>query len=79
MIPFPPPIGQLSHQQINLNSYDAEIVGINLKTILIKRMNYNFSIIDKGKDSLECFLKEGLHIKNKSPAINGKFNNGFII
>ena len=45
----------------------------NLKT------SFKFSIIDKGKDSLECFLKEGLHIKNKNPRMNGKFNNGFLI
>ena len=41
--------------------------------------SYKFSILDRAKDSLECFLKEGLHIKNKSPGINGKFSNGFIV
>ena len=40
---------------------------------------FTFKVIDKGIDCTETFLKEGLHIKNKSAAINGKFNNGFII
>ena len=40
---------------------------------------FKFKIILKGVDCLESFLKEGLHIINKAPAINGKFNNGFII
>ena len=41
--------------------------------------NFKFKIIDRGMDSLESFLKEGLHINNKSPHINSKFNNGFIM
>ena len=40
---------------------------------------YKFRVVDRGVDSLDIFLKEGLHIKHKAPAINGKFNNGFII
>ena len=40
---------------------------------------YKFSIIDRAKDSLGCFLREGIHIKNQNPPINSKFNNGFII
>ena len=40
---------------------------------------YKFKIIDKGFDSLDTFLREGIHIKNKGSSLNGKFNNGFII
>ena len=43
------------------------------------KSNYTFKIIDKGMNCTETFLKEGLHIKTKSAAINGKFNNGFIL
>ena len=40
---------------------------------------YKFKVLDRGKVCRETFLKEGMHIKNKSAAINGKFNNGYII
>ena len=40
---------------------------------------YKFKILDKGKDPLQVFLKEGLLIQKHNPHINGKFNNGFII
>ena len=40
---------------------------------------YKFKILDKGKDPLQVFLKEGLHIQKHNPLINGKFNNGFVI
>ena len=40
---------------------------------------YKFKIIDKGFDSLDTFLREGIHIRNKGSSLNGKFNNGFII
>ena len=40
---------------------------------------YKFKILDTGKYCLETFLKEGMHIINKSPGVNGKYNNGYII
>ena len=43
------------------------------------KSSYKFKVLDKGKDCLETFLKEGMHIKNKSPAINGKFSIGYIM
>ena len=40
---------------------------------------FKFKIIDRGNDPLDTMLREGIHIKNKGPSLNGKFNNGFII
>ena len=43
------------------------------------KSSYKFKIIDKGSDCTDTFLREGIHIKNKSAGLNGKYNNGFII
>ena len=39
---------------------------------------FKFKIIDKGSDSVNTFIKEAIHIKDKHPDINENQENGFI-
>ena len=35
-------------------------------------------IIDKGRDSIEGYIKEGLHIRQLKPILNEKLENGWV-
>ena len=40
---------------------------------------YKIKIIDKGRDSIEGYIKEGLHIRQLKPIIlNEKLENGWV-
>ena len=40
--------------------------------------SYTVNKIDKGKDTIEAFIKEGLRIREKKPMLNEKLENGWV-
>ena len=38
---------------------------------------YTFKILDRGKDAINTFIKEAIHLKIQAPQINENSENGF--
>ena len=40
--------------------------------------HFKLEIIDRGRDTLDTFIREGIHIKYDNPPLNNMNTNGFI-
>ena len=61
---------------------DRTTLGKHNKNVHGKKFNkldqcYSFKILDRGKDPVNTFIREGIHLKIQSPKINEYQENGF--